>query len=356
MNFVEWIIFFVVTLLVSFSIHQFLLKASVKYTLKKANVGGIRFSAQTKPVSGGITFYFMFLLTVIAYFFISKDTIHDNQFILPFLIVITISFLMGLADDIVNSSPFFKLFVQLLSGLILVNFGLTIDLFEVTYLNNILTIFWVIGIMNSINMIDNMDGISGLITTSILFGIVALTLINGVENIFITMVVVATLASVLSYLYFNIYPAKMYMGDNGSQFLGSLLAILGIIYFWNAKSVEGAGIFRNAVVLLLAFLVPITDTTTVTINRIMRGQSPFVGGKDHTTHHLFYMGLSVRKVGLALFSIALISVAISVFAISFIKQWNHIYYLYIAIYIVAVFGFLYSTTKIFKPRDEKKSE
>jgi len=108
------------------------------------------------------------------------------------------------------------------------------------------------------------------------------------------------------------------MGDSGSQFLGSFIATVSIIYIWNNPNIEVESTPTiNLLVVFLAFLIPITDTFSVTINRILRKSSPFVGGKDHTTHHLFYLGFSERKIAFLLFGLSLVSVLLSVYIINF---------------------------------------
>ena len=95
------------------------------------------------------------------------------------------------------------------------------------------------------------------------------------------------------------------MGDTGSQFLGVFIAAFSIKYLWNFP-LSGSS-FINAYFVFLVFLIPITDTTAVVIKRIGRKQSPFVGGKDHTTHHLYYNGFSERKIVLFFAIISIIS-------------------------------------------------
>ena len=113
-----------------------------------------------------------------------------------------------------------------------------ISLFENDFLNYIITVLWVIGIMNSINMLDNMDGITTV--TSIFIFITALIFLafqNDYEH-YDFMIILGITAGLLSFLFYNWTPAKIYMGDSGSQFIGLLLAIVGIKYFWNSTAFE----------------------------------------------------------------------------------------------------------------------
>lgn len=137
------------------------------------------------------------------------------------------------------------------------------------------------------------------------------------------------------------------MGDNGSQFIGAFVSILSIETLWNTPSVEQGNWVINFVLIFLAFIVPLTDTTTVSINRILRGQMPFVGGTDHTTHHLFYMHLTERQVALLLGFINLVSIASVVMFIVFPSSQSM--YLKIACLVgLAISLSLYTITRVTK--------
>mgnify|MGYP005989180185 FL=1 len=142
------------------------------------------------------------------------------------------------------------------------------------------------------------------------------------------------------------------MGDTGSQFLGIFLAIFGIIYFWNNQSVgvNEEAVSKQFVIVLIAFVIPISDTLTVIINRLRRGQSPFVGGKDHTTHHLSYLGLSDRNVAQIFAAIAGVSfILIYVIANVFII-WDISYSLIFGSWFLVVFGTLFGITQLSKTK------
>lgn len=346
-------IFLLGAFLIGYILNNFFLKKSIKYALKKANEGGVRWASQTKPVSGGITFYSIFILTVIAAMFIGDTSLLITGQNIAIMLVLTISFFMGLADDMISTSPYFKFIVQIVGALLLINSGIYIQISPNEYLNYALTIFWVVGIMNSINMLDNMDAITGCVTVSILIGVVVnILLLNSVDHSFYLLVTIGTLGALFSYLIFNWPPSKMYMGDNGSQFLGALLAVLGIVFFWNGDVSTDYGYnTKQFLTVLLAFLIPITDTTTVTINRLLRKQSPFVGGRDHTTHHLSYLGLSNKYVALTLFAISIISVLLSVYLINFVEGFDKLYTYLFGGFALVVFLSLYLNTKITKPNN-----
>jgi UDP-GlcNAc:undecaprenyl-phosphate/decaprenyl-phosphate GlcNAc-1-phosphate transferase len=350
------LVFFYITLFfVSFLLHKFFLNRSKTYSLQKANTNAERWSSQTKPVSGGITFYIMFILASLVYYlfpFYSEGAIIDSQTV-AIIIVLTISFLMGLADDIINTSPYFKFFVQILNSFILIKFNLHIDIFENQTYNYIITTLWVIGIMNSVNMLDNMDAITSSVSLVIIaFSVIAYIVFTPVVPTLLFVGSLGVLAAISSFLFFNWSPAKMYMGDNGSQFLGSLLAIIGIAMFWNSHGEYPVPVTRNFTIIALVFLMPLCDTTTVTINRIFKGKSPFTGGKDHTTHHLSYMGLSDRKIALVFIFGTIVSSLLAFLILWQGFEWSYLWLIVFGLFCVAVFSVLFSITKIYKP--EKK--
>lgn len=342
-------IFFIYSLILSLFSHRFFVIRSEKYNIKKVNTSAERWSSQSKPVLGGITFFAFFLFGIINYalFFGYENLLQMKVF--GIIIVVTISFLMGLADDMLNTPPGFKFLVQFLGAAILIYSGIYINIFDSQALNYAITILWIVGIMNSLNMLDNMDAITTSVSSSILIGaITILSIIQG-SNSVIFLLCLGVLSALISFLYYNWHPAKMYMGDNGSQFLGTILAIVGIEVFWNNPVTQSYSFIYPLVLTVAAFIVPISDTATVTINRLLRKQSPFVGGRDHTTHHLSYFGLKDSKVALILLSINAIFVGFVTFII--LKSTNistHIIILGCAA--LTVFITLYSITKISKPK------
>jgi len=268
------------------------------------------------------------------------------------IIVPTLGFLMGLADDMFNTPPNFKFVVQVIIAAVLIYFGIYIKIFDSETANYIITVLWVVGIMNSINMLDNMDAVSSLTTIVILSAVFVNLLFNCEVNLnFYIIVLLGSISAIYAFLIYNWNPSKMYMGDNGSQFIGALLAFFGIIFMWNIPVTQNnPSELKSFLLVALAFIVPLSDTTTVTINRLMRKQSPFVGGKDHTTHHISYLGFSDRKVALILLSVSIISAFGAVLLANNIILLTNTTIPLLIIYVLLIFITLYSTTKISKPK------
>ncbi|GAB4279702.1 MAG: hypothetical protein Kow0068_03740 [Marinilabiliales bacterium] len=336
--------------LISFYVLAILLKKSKKYNIKKANTNGIRWGSQKKPVSGGFVFVLLFLLSGIMYYMIYKNNILiDIQFIGIYIACI-IAFMMGLADDIISTSPYFKFGAQIFCSLILIYFNVYINIFESETLNYLLTVFWIVLLMNSFNMLDNMDAITGAVSLVILSGIMFCTL-KSVNNFSYSFVIIAVIGSYISFLYYNWNPSKLYMGDNGSQFTGALLGGLSIMFLWNGEwKADDINVIYKIIPVIFTFVIPLTDTATVTINRLLKGKSPFIGGKDHTTHFLYYRGLTERQISLFFLISTLITVSISVYIINFAKVFLWWHALLIALFAVVIFLCLYINTKVTQPK------
>jgi UDP-GlcNAc:undecaprenyl-phosphate/decaprenyl-phosphate GlcNAc-1-phosphate transferase len=128
------------------------------------------------------------------------------------------------------------------------------------------------------------------------------------------------------------------MGDTGSQFLGALLAFAGIKFLWNITSIDSDVVTSMRVISpLMVFIVPLMDTSFVTYARMARGQSPFVGGKDHLTHHLNYFGVSQRWVPALLGIVSIASGLLTIYTVKYVFQWNHAYTVIFSTYIIITF-------------------
>ncbi len=327
----------------------------------------IRWGPQSKPAIGGLSFYIIFLLSITCYsiFFDINQVFLNKQFV-GLLLSSTVGFLIGLADDAYNTKPFLKFAAQITCGLILIASGVYIDISGSMLLNYFITLFWVVGIMNSINMLDNMDAIASLVSASIILAAMAVIffLYDYTRNIH-SFILTGVLASLLGFLYFNWHPAKIYMGDTGSQFLGAFLSAVGIIYFWNSEysifhdgtpKIEHLSYLtvRNLVLPLLVFIIPIIDTSVVVINRISKGKSPFIGGKDHTSHTLAKMGLSDRQVALAFSLISGISLVLVIIIVHYILTWNPYYSAALIAYFLLLFSCFIFLARKFKHSEAEK--
>lgn len=350
-----YLAFLVCAILFSFLINGLFLKFSRTLGVKNQDENIVRWSSTSKPAVGGISFYILFLFSIACYSILFESVTYINDIVrfLGVMAACSLGFVVGLADDAYNTKPFLKFFAQVSSSIILIATGTSINLAGMPMIDYPLTMFWVVGLMNSINMLDNMDGITTSVSISVILAVLYMVISKGELNSIYFITLLGVLAALLGFLYYNWNPSKMYMGDTGSQFLGVFLAAIGILYLWNGHAEINFRIqTKQFIVALLVFIVPIIDTTTVTINRLLKGQSPFVGGKDHTTHHLSYLGLSDRQVALTFFGLSFLSVIFLVIIDQFIERWNYWHFGLFIAYFLILFGFLYGLTRVNKDMEK----
>jgi UDP-GlcNAc:undecaprenyl-phosphate/decaprenyl-phosphate GlcNAc-1-phosphate transferase len=214
--------------------------------------------------------------------------------------------LMGLIDDLASLNPLPRLIIQTVMAVAVSVFlirsetvGITLD---GTFLDEIIMTVWIIGICNSINFFDNLDGgAAGTVAVSTI-GIALIAL--GESQELIAALSIVTAGSTIGFLMWNKPPAKIYMGDAGALFLGVVVAVLtirlnpGIAPKWNSISL-----------LPMLLAVPILDTCVAVLSRIRRGISPFTGGKDHLSHRLMRRGLSKQGAAFTLWGAQAVFVA-----------------------------------------------
>ena len=207
-------------------------------------------------------------------------------------------FLVGLADDLLHFKPYQKLIGQVIGAAIVVNYGLVLPWTRYLPLNMVITIFWLVGITNAVNLLDNMDGLATGIA-AIASGFLAFNFITSNQMTEATMLAVFT-AALIGFLIYNSNPASIFMGDSGSMFIGFFLASSALINISGGRS-------RTLVVLavpILVLFIPIFDATFVTILRKLSGRAASQGGRDHTSHRLVAIGLSEKRAVLLLYGLA----------------------------------------------------
>ena len=211
--------------------------------------------------------------------------------------------LVGLWDDIKNLPPLPRFIGQSIAGLVVA--ALLIISKNVanptgsTYIDVLITAIWVVGICNSINFFDNLDGgAAGTSAISAIF-LTYLALSNGQSFIAALSVVVA--GGTLGFLIWNKTPARIYMGDAGALFLGVLLATLTI-----RLNPDTQTLFASFATPILLLAIPILDTSVAVFSRLRRGISPLQGGKDHLSHRLIRLGISRKLTAISLWILSII--------------------------------------------------
>ncbi len=332
--------------LISFLCNGLLLRFSRSLGIRNKNDVTIRWSNESKPSLGGISFFIVFVFSAIGYSIVYYEIniFHKIEYIGLF-VGGCIAFLMGLADDAYNTQPLGKLFIQISCGIILIATRTEIELFHNHWIDGVVTVLWVIIVMNSLNMLDNMDGITATAVLFILLScLVGGWIISGFNVNVWTISLIAIIGSIIGFLYFNLHPAKIFMGDAGSQFIGFFVAFFGVKFLWNVSSLTETSSWASVIITLIAFTPAAADTLTVVINRLKKGTSPMVGGKDHTTHHLVYAGFNDKQVWIVFFVIGLFSFILSVIMINLIHLGIILPISFFALYFIFVFSYLYRNT------------
>jgi UDP-GlcNAc:undecaprenyl-phosphate GlcNAc-1-phosphate transferase len=214
--------------------------------------------------------------------------------------------LAGLLDDHSPLPAWAKLGAQFAAVLILLGFGIGVQLPLPSPINYAITLFWVIGISNAVNFLDNMDGLSAGISAVASAFILLLAIVN--EQVLVAALSAALLGACLGFLRYNFPPASIYMGDAGSLFLGFLLAVLAM----QLRFPENSNYVTWMVPLFILGL-PLFDMTLVVYSRLRRGESPNTPGHDHVSHRLVKQGFSVRETDLLLYLVGGILGLVAVF-------------------------------------------
>ncbi len=290
-----WIVAFLVSLTLSLGFVPIIRWSSLrKEIIAEPRVD--RWHKKSTPKIGGVGIFFGWGITIlILYSFHSPD--QPNYALIAGA---SILFILGLIDDFKRISPPAKLIGEIIASAIVVFFGRNIDFFSVEIINILVTFFWLVGITNAINLLDNMDGLAGGVSfiSACLLGVLFWR--SGNQDLL--MITLCLAGSILGFMVFNFPPASIFMGDSGSLFLGFTLSALAI-----ARIPQASNLLAVMGVPTMLFLLPILDTSLVTITRLLRGQSPVQGGKDHTSHRLIAFGLSERQAVLILYGVALLS-------------------------------------------------
>ena len=217
---------------------------------------------------------------------------HDYLLLTSVLAPAIILGLIGLWDDLRNLRPGPRLAIQTVAGIftayILISQDTVGNPTGSQTLDAIITVVWIVGICNSINFFDNVDGgAAGTVAISSL-GLFYLTFQN--QQFFIAALSSVTAGATIGFLLWNKSPARIYMGDAGALFLGVLIATLTI-----RLQPDTDALWKSLATPILLLAVPILDTTTVVVSRIRRGVSPLQGGHDHLSHRLIKRGLSRKR-------------------------------------------------------------
>lgn len=221
------------------------------------------------------------------------------------LLGVSLIFVVGLVDDFLRIKPQTKLLGQIMVASLTAYFGFRLNWTGSLTIDTMLTIFWVVGITNALNLLDNMDGLcAGVGCVAAL----AFAVVLAGRNLDLALMSLCLAGALAAFLAYNFNPASIFMGDCGSLVIGYSLSFLGLCYSGSAVP----GLPRMAVPLLI-LMVPLFDTTLVTVIRLLSGRKASTGGRDHTSHRLVLIGMSEKRAVLFLYGTALVSGLAAVF-------------------------------------------
>ena len=245
------------------------------------------------PLLGGAAIYLAFMLALAIF-----GRRQEIRQLIGILVGATFVSVVGVIDDVRGVRPLLKLLAQVVAASILPLSGLGVKLFPVEAFNIVLTIFWVVGITNALNLLDNMDGLSGGIAAIAAAHFLLLAAING--QFLVGALSAALLGACIGFLRYNFNPASIFMGDTGSLFIGFVLAALAIkLRFLSNTYVV------TWMVPVVVLLLPIFDTSLVFVSRLRRGLNPLsTPGKDHISHRLVALGFTRREAVLICWLVA----------------------------------------------------
>ena len=253
------------------------------------------------PRMGGLAIFIGFVLSLI--FFVPMSTK-----VLGLLVGSVIIAVMGGVDDIVSLNPWVKLAGQIVAALVAIRCGLVFDVIsnpnifaeetyiEIGWLSVPLTMLWIVGCTNAVNLIDGLDGLA--VGVSAISSMTMLIVSLFVSEPVVSIILAALTGACLGFMPYNLNPAKIFMGDVGSQLLGFVLSTASIMGLFKLHAII------TFFVPLLALALPLADTIFAFFRRILHGQSPFKADKGHFHHRLLAMGLNQKQVVAVLYGIS----------------------------------------------------
>lgn len=246
-----------------------------------------------KPIArlGGLAIFYGFIISILC--FAEIDTAMRGILIGSVIIVV-----LGIFDDVYSLNAFFKFFVQIMAALVVVMHGVRIDhissfgigaspYISLGVLAVPITVLWIVGVTNALNLIDGLDGLAAGVSTISTVSLFAISLITREAGVAIVTAAVA--GAGFGFLPYNLHPAKIFMGDTGSTFLGFILASLSVVGLF-----KGYAVISMAVPFLILGL-PIFDTAFAILRRILRGQSPMTPDRGHVHHRLIDLGFDQKQ-------------------------------------------------------------
>lgn len=292
-------------------------------------------TVHTKPMPqmGGLAIYLAFAVTYLAVALSIGD--YEPKVMLGMLLGGGLIVLVGALDDRYNISPKLKLLGQIAAAGVVVSCGLYVDYIQLPFgdainvypwVGMLITVFWIVGVTNAVNLIDGLDGLAAGVSAIATFTIMVLAFVTG--NAPVALLSAVLLGSIIGFLFFNFHPASIFMGDTGALFLGFSLATLSVLGFKSAVAI-------SFLVPILVLGVPLSDTFLAIIRRKLNNKPISVADKGHLHHCLIEMGFNTRKTVLIIYGVAAVFGSCAML-LSQTKQWGTITIVVIVLLIMEI--------------------
>jgi UDP-GlcNAc:undecaprenyl-phosphate GlcNAc-1-phosphate transferase len=263
------------------------------------------------PRVGGIAITISFFITVVLSYMLLRAKLRESMVYLAGLSIgAAVISLVGIWDDLWGLKAGRKLVGQVVAVLAIMPFGFVIREFSIPFAGVVeigwklgipLTLFWIVGVANTINFIDGMDGLAAGTVITISCALFVISVVT--DRLLMAVVCLVLTGSTLGFLRYNFHPATIFMGDCGAMFLGFMLAAVSVEVLFQNPSIAA-----SSFVPVLIFGLPILDTSWAILRRLRRRQSPFHADNFHIHHRLIDLGLTQRQAAVVLYAVSSLSV------------------------------------------------
>lgn len=310
----------IISVIISAVLTPFVKKFAIKFNIMDIPDDNRRIHNKPIPLLGGLAIYFSFVITLIF----NKGNLTNSE--VGLILGSTIIVIGGFIDDKYDIRPWCKLLFQTLSAFVLIYFGVKITVVtnpfssiyqfvNVGYMYIPLTVIWVVGITNAMNLIDGLDGLAAGVSLICSITLFIISILNGRNEA--AMLTIILCGSIAGFLPYNFNPAVIFMGDTGSQLLGFMLASISI-----EGAIKSAAAFSIAVP-ILALGIPIYDTLFAVIRRKINGKPIMEADRGHLHHRLLDMGLTQKQVVIIMYMISAILGSFSIIAMQINPQRSY---------------------------------
>lgn len=292
---------FLISFVISLALTPVVIKVGPKLGFLDIPKDNRRMHKRPMPIAGGIAIYIAATVVILVFIPLNKN-------ILSLIIGSTIILISGLLDDKYSISPKAKIAFQLAAGLMIALSGSQIEFFTniistkevvwLKYLSIPVTLFWICGITNTVNLIDGLDGLAAGV--SLISAVSLMCIALKMNHVAVAIIAAAVGGSCLGFLPYNFNPAKIFMGDTGALYLGFMFSYI---------SIQGVMKYATTLMIFVPVLVlgvPVFDTAFAMIRRYISGKKIFDADKGHLHHRLLALGLTQRQTVLILYAISLI--------------------------------------------------